>query len=178
MKKEIQIFEHANEILQALKTGILITTKAKSMVNTMTIAWGTLGIEWNIPIFTAFVREGRYTRELLDENPEFTINVPLGKFDRKILAFCGENSGRKYDKIKEMSLTLENSDCISVPGIKELPLTLECKIIYSQMQDEKAIPSYIKEKHYPQNVDRLSPLANKAFHAAYYGEIVKAYIIE
>ena len=176
--KEIQVFDYANEILNALKAGALLTTKADGKVNTMTIGWGTLGIKWRLPVFTAFVRTGRYTREFLDKNPEFTVNVPHGEFDKNILSICGTKSGRSFDKIKELSLTLADGDKISVPAIKELPLTLECKVLYVQPPIGEAIPGYIKQKHYPQDVESSSPSANRDFHIAYYGEILKAYILE
>lgn len=65
MRKKINVMYYANEIMQALPKGILITTKAGEKVNAMTIGWGTLGIEWGKPIFIAFVREHRYTYEML-----------------------------------------------------------------------------------------------------------------
>lgn len=177
MKKEIEVFDYANEILNAIKTGVLLTTKADEKVNSMTISWGTLGIEWAKPIFTVFVRENRFTKHQLDKNPEFTINVPYGTFDKKILGFCGTKSGHTMDKIKELNLTLVMPNQISVPAIQELPLTLECKVIYKQKQDERAITEENK-KMYPQDVDSSFHGANKDFHTAYYGEIVSAYIIE
>jgi len=51
----------------------------------MTISWGTLGIEWNKPIFTAFIREGRFTKELLDESGEFTINIFFKLFNSTLI---------------------------------------------------------------------------------------------
>lgn len=178
MKKEIQIFDHASEILNALQTGVLLTTKADGKVNSMTISWGALGIEWSKPIFTVYVRENRFTKQQLDSNPEFTINIPYGDFDKKILGFCGTKSGREIDKIKELSLTLEASEKISVPAIKELPFTLECKVVYKQKQDASAILEEYRKACYPQDVDSSFHGANKDYHTAYYGEIVSAYIIE
>ena len=178
MKREIEVFDYAGEILKALKRGVLLTTKVGDKVNCMTIGWGTLGIEWGRPVFVAFVREGRYTRELLDSNPEFTVNVPVGGFDRKILGFCGSKSGRNIDKVKELGLTLEAGEVVSVPAVKELPLTLECKVIYKQLQDKNAIPEDIKRAMYPEGVGSDEPMANGDYHVAYYGEIVKAYIAE
>ena len=67
---------------------------------------------------------------------------------------------------------------MGAPGIKELPLTLECKVIYRQLQDRSAIPEDIRERNYPENADSSNPGANRDYHIAYYGEIVKAYIIE
>lgn len=178
MKREIEVFDYASEIMKGIKAGVLLTTKAEDKVNTMTISWGTLGIEWNKSIFTVFVRENRFTKEQLDKNPQFTINIPVGEFDKKILGVCGTKSGRNVDKISELNLTLEESNNITVPGIKELPLTLECRVIYKQEQDKNAITEENKKVCYPQDVDSSYHGANKDFHTAYYGEIVGAYIIE
>ena len=178
MKREIEVFDYAGEIMKGVKSGVLLTTKAEDKVNTMTISWGTLGIEWNKPIFTVFVRENRFTKEQLDINPQFTINIPVGEFNKKILGVCGTKSGRNVDKISELNLTLEESNNISVPGIKELPLTLECRVIYKQEQDKNAITEENKKTFYPQDVDSSYHGANNDFHTAYYGEIVGAYIIE
>jgi flavin reductase (DIM6/NTAB) family NADH-FMN oxidoreductase RutF len=48
------------------------------------------------------------------------------------LGICGTKSGRSIDKIKELNLTLETPNNVSVPAIKELPLTLKCRVIYKQ----------------------------------------------
>lgn len=178
MKKEIEVFDYANEILKAVKKGALLTTKVENKINSMTIAWGTLGIEWNKPIFIAFVRENRFTKTQLEEHGEFTVNIPYGEFDKNILGVCGSKSGRDTDKIKDLNLTLETANKISVPGIKELPLTLECRVIYKQKQDKNQITEENKDKFYPQDVDSSFPGGNKDYHIAYYGEILDSYIIE
>lgn len=144
----------------------------------MTIGWGTLGIEWSTPIFTVFVRENRFTKHMLDESGEFTVNIPYGEYDKNILGVCGRKSGKDTDKIKELGLTLVEPEAINTPGIKELPLTLECKIIYKQEQDPAEITEQNKARFYPQEVAGEFCESNKDYHTAYYGEIVKAYIIE
>lgn len=178
MKKKIDIFEHTGEILKGVKSGVLITSKADDRVNSMTISWGMLGIEWGKPVFITVIREGRFSRELLDKNGEFTVNIPLDDSSKKILGFCGSKSGRDTDKIKELGLTLEDSEMISVPGIKELPLTLECRVVYKQKQDIDAMDEETIEKFYPQSVDSAFCGSNQDVHIAYYGEILNAYIIE
>lgn len=172
MKKMIDPFDYAGEFAKHMSKGILLTTKGQSGVNTMTIGWGTLGIEWGRPMFVAYVRESRFTKQLLDENPEFTINCPVGELDGKILGFCGTKSGRDLDKIKELCLDLEEPDQISVPGIRQLPLTLECKVVYRNPQPTENLPQVILDRYYPEK-DGI-----RDFHHAYYGEIVSAYIIE
>lgn len=178
MKKEIEVFDYASEIIKAVNGGVLLTTKADDKVNSMTISWGTLGIEWGKLIFTVFVRENRFTKQQLEKNPEFTINITIGEFNKKILGVCGTKSGHETDKIKELDLSLESPNVISVPGIKELPLTLECKVIYKQKQDEKEVTEENKNKFYPQDVESSFHGSNRDYHTAYYGEIVSAYIIE
>lgn len=179
MKKTlIDPLAYAGQILTGVKKGALLTTKVGEKVNTMTISWGTVGIEWGRPIFITFVREHRYTREMLDEHPEFTVCVPMEGSDLKIGGFCGMNSARDVDKIKAMNLTLTESELVEVPGIAEYPLILECKLLYRQPQEPELIPENIRLRDYPQDVDSTGPLANKDYHTAYYGEIVKAYILE
>lgn len=169
MKTKIDVFDYAGDICRALKPhGILLTTAADGRVNTMTIGWDTLGIDWSRPVFIAYVRESRYTREMLDKNGEFTVNIPYGDVDKRILGLCGTKSGRDTDKIAELGLHLVESDVISVPGIRELPLTLECRVIYKQEQDLSRIPADILARYYPEG-DR---------HHVYYGEIVNAYLIQ
>ena len=173
MKKQVNAFDYAGEICKALPKGILITTKNGDFVNAMTIGWGHIGIEWSRPIFVAYIRETRHTKTMLENHGEFTINVPLGSSDRNILGLCGTKSGRDMDKVKELGLHLVESDVVSVPGIAELPLTLECKVIYKQQQDLSAIPADILKTYYPADETGFQD-----YHYAYYGEIVNAYLIE
>lgn len=178
MKEQINAFDYAGHICQSMKKGILLTTKADGTVNTMTIGWGTIGVEWGRPVFVAYVRVGRHTRQMLDTSGEFTINVPYGDVDSKILSFCGSKSGRDVDKIAELNLELVDSDIVDVPGIRQLPLTLECKILCRSVQNIPALPDVIQNRYYPKGVDSTNPGSNEDFHIAYYGEIVNAYMIK
>ncbi len=179
MKRKIDVWEYAKYFLAPLTgSGILLTGKAGGKVNPMTIGWGTLGVEWGVPIFTAFVRSSRFTHDVLEENPQFTVNAPWGEYDRKILGLCGTKSGRDTDKVALCGLTLVEPEVITVPAIRELPLTLECRIIYKQHQDPGAITPENLEKYYPQDVPGDAPGRNRDFHTAYYGEIVAAYLVE
>lgn len=176
-KKAIDLNDYAGDILRALPHGILLTTRAEK-VNSMVIGWGTLGTNWEKPVFAAYVREGRYTRDQLDANPEFTISVPVGAYDRRIIGVCGAKSGRDIDKVKEAGLTLVEPEAISVPAIKEFPLTLECRVLYREKQDLSLLSDEINRKLYPQDVPSTAVGANKDAHVTYFGEIVASYIIE
>lgn len=178
MKKEIDAFDYAGHICKAMKKGILLTTKNGDFVNSMVIGWGHIGIEWGKPIFVAYVRESRHTKTMLENHGEFTVNIPMGEVDSSIIRVCGTKSGRDMDKIRELGLHLEESNHVSVPGIREFPLTLECKVIYKQKQDLSAIPGEIIERYYPEVPGVAFAGETRDFHYAYYGEIVGAYLIE
>lgn len=181
MKKSIDVYSYMNEIVSGIKDGCLITVKSGDKVNPMTISWGKIGIEWNKLIFIAYVRTGRFTHELLEKELEFTVNIPLDKRDsriKNILSYCGTKSGRNHDKVSDLELELTNSDIIYSPGINELPLTLECNVIFSQDQDSERISEKLQKRFYPSGIDSDYPGSNKDFHTMFYGEIVNAYIIE
>ena len=171
MKKAINAFDYAGKILTEVSKAVLLTTKSGDKINTMTIGWGTMGTEWNKPIFIAYVRQHRHTWKMLQENPEFTINIPMDEQASRVLSYCGKTSGRDTDKIADLGLTLVEPSVISVPGIRELPLTLECKVLYRQSQEPSAIPAAIRERFYSDNVPG-------DYHDAFYAEIVAAYIAE
>lgn len=173
MKKEINVWDYAGHIMKDIGSGALLTTCADGEVDSMTIGWGLIGVVWAKPVFQVLVRESRHTKKLLDKNGEFTVNVPLGQVDKNILTVCGTKSGRDMDKIKELGLTLEPGQTVSVPAIRELPLTLECKVIYKQDQNPAAIA--------PENDNRFYAKGTKNegdYHTVYYGEITAAYIVE
>ena len=178
MREEINVLYYASQIMKGVSNGVLLTTKTENKVNTMTISWGTFGIEWGKLIFTAFVRENRFTIEQLEKNPEFTINIPVGDADDSIIGFCGYKSGRDTDKISEMGLTLVDGEKVSVPAVKEFPLTLEYKVVYRQKQDISVLDDELQKRFYPQDVDSFVTGANKDSHVVICGEIVDAYIIQ
>ena len=177
MKKEINLFDYAADIYKALPRGILLLSEAEDCVNAMTIGWATFGVEWGVPIFAVYVREGRFTRELLDRTGEFTVCAPYGEGDSKkiakALAICGSKSGRDVDKIAQAGLTVVDADIVRPPALKEFPLTVECRVVYQQIQPVKEISSKFKN-FYP--ADKLDEYGGE--HIAYYGEILKSYIIK
>lgn len=185
MHEIIDVSEYAPTILRELRRGVLLTASADGEVNPMTIGWGTVGIEWGKPIFVAYVRRGRHTHDLLEKNPEFTISVPMRSGDldydrrvRSIVATCGTRSGRDIDKVSELDLTLVDGEKISVPAIKELPLTLECRVLYQREQDVSLLPDDIRASNYPADVPSTNSGSNADPHTAYYGEIVSSYLLK
>lgn len=168
-KRKISVTECANTVTEYLKKGVFLTTKAGDKVNSMVIGWGHIGRVWERPVFITYVRDCRYTYEMLTQNPEFTVNVPINGLDKNAFRICGTQSGREMDKIAKAGLTLEDPEEITVPGIWEFPLTLECRVLYQEEQDASKLPEEIRKQFYS---------IEKSEHTAFYGEIVSAYVIE
>ena len=177
MKAFIEPSAYAQRIAEALPKGILLNTNGDKF-NSMVIGWGALGTVWGVQAFTVYVRQGRYTRGQLDKTGAFTVSIPLEKPVPAIAKICGSQSGHSVDKAKAAGLTLEPAELNGVPGIREYPLTLECRVLYAQKQDISLLPEAIQARMYPQDVDGTNPMANRDAHTMYIGQIVSAYLIE
>jgi flavin reductase (DIM6/NTAB) family NADH-FMN oxidoreductase RutF len=171
-RREIKLPEYLGRIYTELHKGVLITTQGDGKPNAMTISWGALGIDWARPVFTTYVRHSRYTHELLERGGEFTVNIPFGEADRKIMGFCGSKSGRDIDKFAALGLTAVPSLSVAPPAIAQLPLTLECRVVNKGEQSIDALTDAAKDRFYPA-VDGV-----RDTHTIYYGEILRAYILE
>ena len=79
---------------------MLITAGDENSCNTMTASWGHLGCLWgnNDPSAVVYIRESRYTKEFVDEEPYFSLCV-MDKSFKKQMAYLGSTSGRDEDKI-------------------------------------------------------------------------------
>ncbi|WP_294157346.1 flavin reductase family protein [uncultured Selenomonas sp.] len=172
MKEQIDVLANAKEILESVKTGVLLVTKDGEKVNAMTISWGALGIDWRHPTFTTYVRESRFTKGLLDKTGVFNIAIGAGEQAKKVLGVCGSKSGRDMDKVKECGLTLVEPEVNDVPAIQEFPLTLECKVVFKQQKDPMAMTRENREQFYPETDGKRDN------HIIYEGEIVAAYRVK
>lgn len=148
------------------KKGAFLTVKADNKVNTMTISWGSIGFEWNKPIFTVLVRKSRYTHQFIEKSGEFTVSIPVDDSMKEALAFCGKESGRDVNKFEECNLKVEEGKEINVPVISECGLVYECRVVYKQDMDINLLDEEIKKAKY----------SDGDIHTIYYGEIVGCYL--
>jgi hypothetical protein len=164
-------FDRAAEILNGLRKGAVLLSCADGTPNAMTISWGTLGREWEREIFTVFVRETRYTHELLDANSEFAVQVPLQGFDRRLLARFGTTSGRdggKFDGVATVA-----GEKVGVPVLDAPSIVLECKVLWRRDQrigeEEGAFEAYTRDA----NGEYVGPNHD----TIYCGQIVGCYVL-
>lgn len=139
---------------------MLITAGDEASCNTMTASWGGLGILWNRPMATAYIRPQRYTKQFVDENEYFTLSFLPSQY-RKELALCGTKSGRDMDKVKECGFTVAAAEC-GAPYFEEAELVFVCRKRMVIPMDPAAMPEEVKEKHYKGD-----------YHDMYWGEIVE-----
>jgi flavin reductase (DIM6/NTAB) family NADH-FMN oxidoreductase RutF len=156
----------AAETLQKFKDPglLLVGAKKNGETNVMTIGWGFVGVMWRKKIFVVLVRPSRFTHEFLEDNGEFTVNVPSEGME-KILAHCGEVSGRDHNKFKESKLHLLKGKKVKVPVIKECKFHYECRVVHKLKVKPKLVPDKVKETFYSEG----------NFHTIYFGEILTAY---
>ena len=91
MKKKIDVFEHMGEILNGVKNGVLITGKADGRVNSMTISWGMVGVEWGKPVFITFVREVVLQEVFLKRMANLRLIFHWMTVQKKFLDTVGQN---------------------------------------------------------------------------------------
>ena len=115
---------------------MLLTAGNEEKLNTMTISWGGTGILWNKPVAFVFVRPQRYTKEFIDSNKYFTMSGYSDEM-RPAIKFCGRNSGREIDKIKETGLIPVFEE--KAPYFKQAKLVLVCRKLYAQELSETSL---------------------------------------
>ncbi|MDA3810164.1 MAG: flavin reductase family protein [Spirochaetaceae bacterium] len=151
------------EVLKKLdKPGLILGSGEEC--NPMTIGWASYGIMWNKPVFTIMVRPVRHSFTLLEQIKEFTINVPSDNMNKEI-GICGSKSGRDFDKLELCDFTAENSYAISVPYIKECPIHLECRTVFTNDVIAGSLNKEMIDLYYP----------HADLHRFYYGEIMGAW---
>ena len=83
---------------------LITAQKPDGTVNTMTAAWGGMGINFGVPSIHCYVRPHRYTYEFTEACERMTFCF-FGDGCREELEFLGSRSGRDGDKIAASGLT-------------------------------------------------------------------------
>ncbi|NTW71124.1 MAG: flavin reductase family protein [Eubacteriaceae bacterium] len=140
---------------------MLITAEKDGKVNTMTAAWGGLGVMWSKNVVFIVIRPQRYTKEFVDAASTFSLSF-LEKNFKKQLGYIGSVSGRDEDKIGKSGLTVVHEG--DTPFFEEANMAVICKKLYSQAyQPECFTVEGVDEEWYP----------DKDFHTMYIAEIEK-----
>lgn len=140
----------------------LLTAGDENEFNTMTVSWGAAGELWKKDVAFVFVRPQRYTYEFMEKKDIFTLSFFDSSY-KKELTFCGRNSGKNCDKVKECGFTPVSLD--GGVSFDEAKTVVVCKKMAYQDIDPKGFLSDEIESNY----------SNKDYHRVYIGEIIGVY---
>lgn len=166
--KEISIKELQDNVVKLIGDDwMLITAGSIDSCNMMTASWGGIGHLWNMPVVFTFVRPQRYTYQFTENEEYFTLTFFAEK-DREILNFCGSNSGRDVNKIKETGLIPLETDLGNV-YFEQARIVIECQKVYSDFIDPQGFTTdTVVNSMYPK----------KDFHKMYIGKIIRVLVVE
>lgn len=162
MFQEIQPKDWCVNPFEAIGTEWMLIAAAQNRhANAMTASWGGVGVLWGKNVAYIFVRDSRYTKELIDKADTFSITF----FDRpeydEMLTYMGRTSGRDEDKIAHCALTL-CYDETGTPYFQEAKTVLLCrKLSRTPIRPEDFLDDSIDARFY----------RDKDYHDMYVGEI-------
>ena len=163
---EITPYQLENTMQMIGKDYMLITVEDRenNKTNAMTASWGFMGVLWNKNVCACFIRPQRYTYPLAEKEERFALCF-FGNDEkyRRVLGFCGRESGRDRDKLAECGLGTERLDGVSV--ISEAETVIICKKLYADELKKECFIDKEMLSHYPTD----------DFHRIYVCEIEKAY---
>ena len=117
---------NAGNMLNPVPAVMVSVSDGNGKNNIITVAWaGTICT--NPPMLSISVRPERYSYEMIKSTKEFVVNLTT-KDLVKACDYCGVTSGRDVDKFEKMKLTPIKLPNVSVPGIKESPVNIECRV--------------------------------------------------
>ena len=140
---------------------MLITAKHDDKINAMTASWGGVGVLWGKNTTFIFVRDSRYTKELIDESDYFSLTFFDNSY-KSAMKYFGMVSGRKEDKIKTANMNVNYYE--EIPFIDEGNFLICCrKMSATPKLPEQFLDHEIEEKWY----------ADGDLHTMYVGEILQ-----
>ena len=135
--------------------------------NTMTAAWGGLGVLWRKDVAFIFIRPSRHTYGFANNAEILTLSFFNEKY-RAALSLCGEKSGRDTDKAKDAGLTpiyFPDGPVSGAVSFKEAQDIIICKKLYTQDIDPALFLDAEIEKLYN----------GTDYHRLFVGEIIRYY---
>ncbi len=125
MKKELPVSEGLRQL--PIRPVYLLSTGHKRKKNIITI--GMFAYFSGKPSLVGVgIAPSRYSFDMIHQSREFVVNVVDEKL-MEAVRICGQKSGRDVDKFKLARLTPEKGVKVKAPGVKESPVSIECKVV-------------------------------------------------
>ncbi len=161
---------------------VMVTCQAKGQKpNIITISWiGIVNSE--PPMLSISIQPKRHSYNIVKDTGQFVVNL-TGEKHLYAADFCGNRSGREYDKFRELKLTAIPATRVTAPLIKECPINLECvvrqslllgthEMFISEIVAVHADTDIVDENGRP-DIDKLRPLVYCPSAREYRGGLVK-----
>ena len=107
----------------------LLSVKGKERPNILTITLISM-LSSHPPVLGVGMRSSRFSFDLVQAAGDFVINIPTADLVEAV-KLAGKKTGRDCDKFEELGFTPMPSTTITSPMIKECPINIECKVIYT-----------------------------------------------
>ncbi|MBP3783617.1 MAG: flavin reductase [Butyrivibrio sp.] len=144
---------------------VLVTAGSGDKVNTAAASFGAVGYLWNRRVVYIFLREKRFTRELVEQNGAFSLSFLNHDEFRGAIKYIDAVSGRDENKIAGARLNVNYDD--GIPFIDEADNVITCKLLYYQeFSEDGIVDKGIIDEFYK----------NGDYHMVYVGEIKKILI--
>ena len=146
---------------------MLISAGANGKENATTASWGSIGFLWDRHIATVYLREERYTRELIEASEYFALSFLDLKDYKREVNFMGMVSGKNEDKIKGARLNINHDEDTQVPFIDEASNVIICrKLLCQKLGPDSICDRSLIEEQYQKG----------GYHTMFIGEIEKIMI--
>ncbi len=153
--------EEMDPFLNLINKAGLLAAGTPGHVNMMTVSSGVIGNMFRRNTVWAFIRPGRYTKELIDSGEYFSFNFFKDEYKDTVMK-CASCSGRDTDKVAFTGLTPEFAEC-GAPYFAEADIVYVCRKVYTDVIKPECFNDPDIEKWYPK----------KDYHYIYVGEIVE-----
>ena len=141
-----------------------VTAEADGKANAMTVSWGGVGVMWGKNVATIYIRDSRYTKELIDASDTFSINFFEDDHMHSTLNYLGKVSGHNEDKIAGARLHINHMT--GTPFLDEAKFVILCKkLSATRITADQFIDPTIADKWY----------ADGDMHTMYIGEIIRCF---
>lgn len=141
----------------------LVSAGNREKTNAYTIKCGGVGVMWGKSVCFIFVRDSKYTKELIDKGDYFSITFFDPSMKKNVLKYMDMVSGRDEDKIKAAGLSVDFSDK-EIPYIDSGNLVFLCK---------KLSATHIEPDDILEDDILNSDYDDKDYHTMYIGEIIQ-----
>lgn len=155
-----------NPIQKVADEGIAIVAEADGTVNAMSSHNGGVGHMWGKNVVYAFLRNTRYTKELLDKSEYFSACFfdMNEKNNVQLMKVLDQLTGRNEDKLHLCHVNIEHA--LNAPYIDEANFIILCRKIAAVPMTENTIldEKILNENYTAKHLDD--------FHTMYVGEIL------